>query len=190
MSYPPIPDTFPVLRGHGLTLRELTEADLPAWFARLSDTEAATLAGDPVATSIDVVDDGLQFHRQAFRDKTGLRWAIVPDNLGASVGSIGLSSFDPVERVAEVGAAIGRAHWNQGIATRAGLLVFDYAFTTLDLTAIHAVVLRHNAPVIRVLAKLGFAVTEQPAGNDAEAAEGASLRYVLRPAPFAARLRQ
>ena len=40
MNNQTIPDRFPVLADDGLVLRELTEADLPAWFARLSDAEA------------------------------------------------------------------------------------------------------------------------------------------------------
>ncbi len=33
MPYDRIPDIFPVLQGGGLTLREMREEDLPAWFA-------------------------------------------------------------------------------------------------------------------------------------------------------------
>lgn len=72
MPYDRIPESFPVLGGEGLTLRELTEEDLPAWFARLSDAEAATLAGDPVATSMQDAIDGLAYHRNAFRAQEGV----------------------------------------------------------------------------------------------------------------------
>ncbi len=69
MRYDRIPDSFPILGGSGLTLRELTEADLPAWYGRLSDSEAAALAGDPVASSMRAAIDGLAFHRAAFGGK-------------------------------------------------------------------------------------------------------------------------
>lgn len=49
MPYDRIPECCPTLRCEGLELRELTEADLPAWLDHLSDPEAAGLAGDPVA---------------------------------------------------------------------------------------------------------------------------------------------
>jgi len=45
VSYPVIPDDFPVLKRDGLTLRQLDESDLPAWYSRLTDVEAASLAG-------------------------------------------------------------------------------------------------------------------------------------------------
>ena len=82
MSYNRIPDSFPVLRGEGLTLRELTEEDLPAWFARLTDTDAATLAGAPVANAMQDVVDALQHHRTGFRAKEGLAGLSYPMSLG------------------------------------------------------------------------------------------------------------
>ena len=163
MPYDLVPDQFPTLQGDGLTLRELTEEDLPAWFARLSDAEAAALAGDPVPTSEEDVMEGLRQHRNAFRGKQGLRWAIVPDSLGTSVGTIGFDPLSQDERSAGIGAAIGRAHWGRGVATGAGRLVLDYGFSALRLERVWAVVLPENARVIRVLQKLGFA-----SGRDSE----------------------
>jgi RimJ/RimL family protein N-acetyltransferase len=160
------PSRFPVLHGEGLTLRELVEDDLPAWLARLSDAEAAALAGDPVATSMKNVVEGLDHHRDAFRERSGLRWAIVPDELSASVGSIGFVRLNQSNRMAEVGAAIGRAHWGRGIATRAARLVLDYGFSTLQLAAVEAVVLPENARTIRVLERLGFAHLSGPCPSD------------------------
>ena len=156
MRYERIPDVFPVLEGAGLLLRELTEADLPAWFGRLSDPEAAELAGDPIATSMQTVIDGLAFHHNAFRNKEALRWSIVPDAIGESVGTIGLGAFDTDRRSASLGGAIGRRHWALGIMPAAARLVVDYAFSALALDEITASNLPENARVIRVLEKLGF----------------------------------
>src|SRR5262245_29936940 len=156
MPYSHLPNEFPELRGCGLWLRELEEIDLPAWFARLRDVEAASLAGDAVATSMQTVVDGLAHHRRAFRDKEAIRWSIVPDTVGASVGSIGLGGFDAERRCASIGAAVGRHQWGQGIATDAARLVIEYAFTALDLQRIDAVTLPENTRVARVLEKLGF----------------------------------
>ncbi len=160
MPYDLVPDQFPTLHGDGLTLRELSEEDLRAWFGRLSDARAVALAGDPVATSMEDVIEGLQHHGNAFRRKEGLRWAIVPDSLGTSVGSIGFDDFSQHERSAGIGTAIGRAHWSAGIATRAGRLVLDYGFSALHLDRVWAVALPENARVVRVLEKLGFVLGE------------------------------
>ena len=161
MTYDRIPDVFPILRGSGLTLRSLIDEDLPAWYGRLSDSEATTLAGDPVATSMQAVVDGLAFHRAAFREKEGLRWAIVPDALGISIGTVGFGDFSQRHRSAGIGAAIGRAQWGRGFVTSAGRLVLEYGFSALHLEQIDAVVLPENARVIRVLEKLGFVPGEE-----------------------------
>ncbi len=156
MNNQTIPDRFPVLADNGLVLRELTEADLPAWFARLSDSDAAALAGDPVATSMNNVIEGLKYHQQAFREKEGLRWAIALDPQQPGVGSIGFDNFNDDYSRAAIGAALGRDHWGLGIATHAGRLVLDYGFSVLGLIEVWAVVLPENVRVIRVLEKLGF----------------------------------
>ena len=156
MAYEPFPKAFPELTGDGLALRELCEADLPAWFERLSDPEAAGLAGDPVATSMNAVIEGFAHHQTAFRERTGLRWAIVPNDLGASVGSVGFVRLRQSTRTAEIGAAIGRAYWGRGIGTRAGRIVLDYGFGSLALEAIEALVLPENVRTLRVLQQLGF----------------------------------
>jgi len=179
-AYPLIPDAVPVLRGDRLVLRELVEADLDAWFSRLSDPEAATLAGDPVATSRQAVVDGLAYHRRALAEREGIRWSIVPDDVGASVGSIGLGRFDASGRSAEIGAAVGRAHWSRGIATAAGRLVIDYASDALALRRIDALVLERNARVRRVLEKLGFVrAGDVPPDREIGGAGNPSLYYSL-----------
>jgi RimJ/RimL family protein N-acetyltransferase len=181
MPYDAIPDSVPLLRGHGLTLRELAEEDLPAWLERRSDVEAAGLAGDPVVTSMDELVEGLRFQRRAFREKESVRWAIVPDELGVSVGSIGFSSFREADKSAEIGAVIGRAHWGRGIVTSAGRLVIEYGFGVLGLASVEAVALARNARVIRVLEKLGFErQAEPPVGRGVGEADGESVLFVLR----------
>ena len=103
MDYNLFPTVFPVLHSEGLTLRELTDIDLPAWFERLTDPEAAELAGDPIAESMEDVISGLEYHAIGFRFKESLRWAIVPDYIGESVGTIGFNSFDPANDSADIG---------------------------------------------------------------------------------------
>ena len=159
-----IPDEFPRLQGRGLVLREMGTEDLPAWLERRQDTEAAALAGDPPVSSLAELSEGLEHHRQAFRRKEGLRWAIVPAGSSRSIGSIGLLGFDAGSASAEIGAVIGRDHWSHGIATRAARLVIGFAFDHLELKSVGAGVRPDNARAIRVLEKLGF-VREGGAGD-------------------------
>ncbi len=180
MRYERIPDTVPVLGGEGLILRELTEADLHAWFSRRTDVEAAALAGELVATSMQDIVDSFEFHRGAFRAREGLRWAIVPEELGESVGTIGFGVFNPTDHSAQIGYVIDRAHWNRGITTRAARLTVDYGFKVLGLERIDAIVLTVNGASIRVLGKLGFELGRlSPASNAANNAPSVYALYSL-----------
>jgi [ribosomal protein S5]-alanine N-acetyltransferase len=150
------PDDVPDLVGESVYLRELTEEDIPAWFARASDVEAADLAGDPVPESLDVGLQWLQRHRDKFREKTAVRWAILPAGSAVSVGTVGLSFKPGEERKAELGIVVARALWGKGIGTSAANLVNRYAFNTLGVIEIHANVLQRNPGSIRLLEKAGF----------------------------------
>jgi len=150
------PDAVPALFGDKVYLRELTEDDVPAWFARASDPESAVLAGDPLPDSVEMGVHWLQRHRERFRQHAALRWAIVPTGSTDSVGTIGLTITSKAERRAELGIVIGRADWGKGIGTSAARLVTGYAFSTLGLAEIQAEVLRRNLASRRLLEKVGF----------------------------------
>jgi ribosomal-protein-alanine N-acetyltransferase len=150
------PDVVPVLSGDKLHLRELTEDDVPAWFARASDPESAVLAGDPIPESVEMGVQWLQRHRERFRQQAAIRWAIVPKGSTDSVGTIGLSITSKEARIAELGIVIGRACWGKGIGTSAARVVTDYAFSALGLAEIQAEVLQRNQASRRLLEKVGF----------------------------------
>jgi ribosomal-protein-alanine N-acetyltransferase len=90
-------------------------------------------------------------------------WAVVENpgtvnSGGAVLGYCGLSRFP--ERCApgetELGYRLARAHWGRGFATEAGRAVRDYAFGTLRLPRLIALIDPQNAPSIRVADKIGF----------------------------------
>ena len=150
------PTEFPALTGKTLRLREMTEIDIPAWFARLSDPESSHLSGDPIPESIDVCFEWLAGIREMYQSKKSIRWAIEPLLLNESIGSIGIFDIDPMLGHCEMGSVIHRDYWSQGFATEAGQLVLDYSFTKLGLNQIKADCLRENTASRRVLEKLGF----------------------------------
>ena len=150
------PAAIPALFGNTVYLRELTEDDVPAWFARASDPESAVLAGDPIPESVDMGVHWLERHRERFRRQAGMQWAIVPQGATASVGSIGLTITSKAERRAALGIVIGRADWGKGIGTAAAHVVTGYAFNTLGVAEIQAEVLQRNLASRRLLEKVGF----------------------------------
>jgi ribosomal-protein-alanine N-acetyltransferase len=67
------PDAVPELFGDSVTLRELTEDDIPSWYERATDAESAWLAGDPIPGSIEMGAQWLERNRERFRQQTGIR---------------------------------------------------------------------------------------------------------------------
>lgn len=154
--YDLIPDVFPVLRSDALLLREVDSRDIDNWFARNSDPEVATTAGgDPMKDRSEAVA-AIESVRAAFREKTRLRWSIVPAHQTAAIGSTGFNVFSQRDRSAELGYGIAKGYWGRGIMTEATRACVAYAFDALGLNRIEAAVLDDNAQSIRVLGKLGF----------------------------------
>src|SRR5438477_5359475 len=171
------PEAVPDLLGESVYLRELSEEDIPAWFERATDAEAADLAGDPIPQSMDVGLQWLQRHRDRFREKTAVRWAIVPTGSTASVGTVGLTLKPNEECKAALGIVVARPLWSKGIGTSAASRVTRYAFTTLGVTEIQAEVLQRNSASIRLLEKVGFQLLHVIPATASEPEE--LLRYVL-----------
>lgn len=172
---------LPLLRTDRLILRAPDERDIPAWFARASDREAALMAGDAAPDGPAAGHAWLARSRLQTEAGTRLQWAIdcagVGESTGESIGTISLALSDPT-----VGFVLGRPYWGRGLATEATREVARHGFGRLGLKEIFAEAVARNAASIRVLEKLGFlkiATYADPA--DGEICE----RFVLR-APGAA----
>lgn len=153
---PNFPSAVPELIEGSLHLLELTEDDIPSWFARATDAESAWLAGDPIPESIEMGAQWLERHRERFRQQTGIRWAFTTQGAAQSVGTVGFTIASEEERIAEFGIVVARAYWGKGIGTAAARLVVRYAFETLGLAEIRAELLASNVASRRLLEKVGF----------------------------------
>jgi ribosomal-protein-alanine N-acetyltransferase len=164
-----------------VSLREVTEDDIPAWFARATDAESADLAGDPIPESVEQGYAMLRRHRERFQQQSGIRWAIVPTGASGSVGTIGFTISSRAERAAEIGFVVGRAHWGRGLCTAAAELSLDYGFRELGLAVVRAEVLHRNGASRRVLEKLGFRIERDLPGDPQAGGESEDCYiYVLK----------
>lgn len=170
MSSIRFPASVPLLAGESLSLRELREADIPGWYARATDREAADLAGDPVPASIAEGATWLERHRDRFTRRIGLRWAIVPRDADVSVGTVGFSLDSPGARIASLGVVVARSRWGKGVGSTAVSMASRYAFAELGLDEIRAEVLQRNAASIRLLEKCGFELDRvlEPSADEPE----------------------
>ena len=85
-----------------------------------------------------------------------------PSNLaievnGEAAGAIGYVRGNDVERYsAEIGYWLGEAHWGQGIASEALILLTEHMFGVVNLLRVFAVPFADNLASIRVLEKAGY----------------------------------
>jgi ribosomal-protein-alanine N-acetyltransferase len=173
------PAAVPQLCGERVLLRELSERDIPAWYARATDAEAADLAGDPVPASIDEGTAWLERHRERFRKRTAIRWAIALRTEPETIGTVGLTITSDEKPLGQLGIVIGRAYWGRGVGTSAALLAARYGFDVLGLKELRAEVLQRNLSSVRLLDKVGFQLVRTVSAK--EAADGeACFHYGLR----------
>ena len=85
-----------------------------------------------------------------------MKWGVALRTGNALVGTVTLVNFDFTHRRAEVGYALGRAHWGNGYIREALNALLAYAFEELGMHRIEADVDPRNAASIRTLERLGF----------------------------------
>ncbi|GLV91017.1 N-acetyltransferase [Streptomyces lavendulae subsp. lavendulae] len=132
-----------------ISLREVRDSDLPAFWEQLSD---------PAAQQVAAVTRDSHYDRECFEG----HWARIRANPEVLVRTV-LADGEVVGHAAvygppderEVTYWIGRAHWGHGIATAALAALVDLAGTR----PLHAHVAADNRGSIRVLEKCGFVTT-------------------------------
>ena len=147
---------FPKLTTPRLVLRAPSERDIPAWFARATDVESASLAGDPVPDDISAGERWLARSRQRFADGRAIKWSIDQSGVSDAIGTITLSFGATDAKSAALGFVLARARWGHGLGSEAAREVLRYAFETLALEQVTAEAAACNFASLRILAKLGF----------------------------------
>ncbi len=136
-----------------VTLRAVADADIPIFHDHASDAEAIWMAAFTAAQPLDSASFAARWTRMRANATIVSRTIVVDGKVAGSIARY------VEEDKAEVTYGLGRAFWNQGIATRA-LALFLVEEQTRPLYARAAA---DNHGSLRVLQKCGFVVyaTEQ-----------------------------
>ncbi len=146
----------PELRTPRLILRAPEERDIPAWFKRATDQEAAALAGDAVPVSIAEGKAWLARLQQRVRAGERLQWVIDWPGYAESVGTVALSL-----KIPEISFVIGRDFWGQGVAGESARCVLAYGFDQLEMAKIQAELVADNLASKRLLDACGFRLVDR-----------------------------
>ena len=134
---------------------------------RLSDAEAMNrVFGDPEVMRFgdgvqtrQWVQDWINHRLESYAQKSGIGpWAVTEKSKDEAIGYCGLFYFPDVcgKPEIEIGYRLARAYWGQGYATEAAQAVCDYAFYSLGLSRLVAMVDPQNLASVRVAEKLGL----------------------------------
>lgn len=148
-----------ILETERLTLREMTQDDLPALREILQDEKTMYAYNG----AFDDAETQAWLDRQLARyaqDGFGL-WAVVLRETGRVIGQCGLT-MQPWrgDKVLEVGYLFNRAFWHHGYATEAARGCMDYAFTRLGAREVCSIIRETNLPSRRVAERNGMTVRD------------------------------
>lgn len=151
-----------------VSLRDVTEADLPIFYEHQLDPDAIRMADFPSRNW-----EAFSAHwRRILADETCIKRTIQWN--GRVAGNIG-SWEQSGERL--VGYWIGKEYWGKGIATRALAQFVDEVKTR----PLYAHVAKHNIASIRVLEKCGFTRFGEGTGSPGPSGESVGEFILMLP---------
>lgn len=149
-------EILPTIEATRISLRWLTEEDVPSLFSIFSDPEVMRYWSSLPLTDRDGARRLLADIHDYFRQRTLFQWGIARRTDGLIIGTCTLFNIDSANRRAELGYALGREHWGQGYMQEALGALLEFCFDSLNLHRVEADVDPQNGASIKTLERLGF----------------------------------
>jgi [ribosomal protein S5]-alanine N-acetyltransferase len=147
---------FPVLTTSRLTLRQLRPTDAEEVFAFRSKEEVMGRYGQEPHQSLEETKAWIQRHQGFYARHEALLWCVTMQEKDIVIGTCLLWAFDGALQCAELGYELHPAYGQQGIMTEAASAVLNYAFNSLGLHRVEAIIHGSNGPSRKMAARLGF----------------------------------
>jgi RimJ/RimL family protein N-acetyltransferase len=145
------PRTFETSR---LILLPPTPADAAAIFAQYAqDPEVTRYLTWQSHESVEVTEGFVRRCVECWKSGAAYPWAIIYKPEGQLIGMIELRLHPPN---ADIGYALARAYWGQGLMTEAALAVVDWALAQPEVTRVWAICDVENVASARVMQKVGM----------------------------------
>jgi len=147
---------LPTLEAGPFALRMIRPDDAPDLFAIFGDPEVMRYWSTPALEDPQAARD-LAREIQQYFDRRGLfQWGLVRPGNDRVIGTVTLSNLDVQNRRAELGYALARSEWGNGVMSEVLPVPVRFGFETLDLHRIEADVDPRNPASFRLLERLGF----------------------------------
>jgi len=139
-----------------LVVRPLADHDIDDLVDVIGDDEVTAYLPYVTWRTREDGDAWLARIRALEADDRARQYVFVDRESQRAIGVLVLFQHDPVSRRAEIGYAIGRAHWRRGLMREALPVFIERAFADLELMRIQAFADARNEASHRLLLGLGF----------------------------------
>ena len=143
---------MPVLRGTGVSLRELRPADAASLHARLATAQVSRFISPP-PTTVDAFKDFIRWSHIRRAEGRYVCFGVVPDGYEVAVGIFQIQL--PHNGPAEWGFALGSEFWGSGLFVEGAVALIDFAFDDMKLERLAARAAVDNGRGNGALRKIG-----------------------------------
>ena len=147
---------LPTIQGREVHLRPLGDEDAPAMLSIFGDPEVMKFWSSPPLRDLAAAVKLIGEIRAGFEGRSLFQWGVSSREGVEAIGTCTLFNVDLAHRRAEVGFALRRDYWGQGLATDALGSLIEFSFKTLALHRLEADVDPNNERSQRVLERQGF----------------------------------
>lgn len=149
-------NSLPVIVTPRTTLRWVSEADVDGLFDVFSDPQVMRYWSSGPLANREAAAEMQRGIVAGNESETMLKWGLALRESNKLIGTATLFNLSLENGRAEIGYALGRAHWGKGYMNEALQALVSHAFEVMQLRRLEADVDPRNAASIRTLERLGF----------------------------------
>ena len=149
-------EPLPILHSERLTFRALIFEDVNEVFELRSNPDTMRFIPRPLVTNHQEAIDHIKVIHQTIAAKEGINWALHLNGDPRMIGIIGFYRIKPTSMRCELGYILLPQYRNKGLVTEAVQTALSYAFDTMNMHSIEAIIDPANGPSEKVLIKNGF----------------------------------
>jgi ribosomal-protein-alanine N-acetyltransferase len=138
-------------------LRQHQHEDAESYLAYMTDEDVIRFVPEEcIPRSIERAKHEIDYHRDLFRYRRSLYWALARRDNNQIVGCCGFNYWSRDHSRGEISYDLARKYWNKGVMSATVKSVVAFAFTQMKMVRIEATIHPENIASLRILNKLGF----------------------------------
>lgn len=149
-------DKVPVITTRRFVLRPLELKDSASVFRLFSDPEVTRFWGHSTLVSLDQAESFIRQALDGFASRALLEWGLTEKDKNEVLGTCAYANWSREHRRAEIGYALQRDRWGEGIMSEVLSELIRFGFAEMGLHRIEADADPRNERSLRSLERLGF----------------------------------